>query len=112
MKKKNNFIGAWAFLVGIVFALIVGLLSNLNGDPVILGILVIIGFIVGLLNITKREINSFMMSGIVLIIASAFGASILSPIPKSTEVLGALLTLFVPATIIVAIKNVFTLAEN
>jgi len=112
MKKKNNFVGAWSFLIGIILALVVGLVSSLNNNPVILGVLVVLGLIVGLLNVTKKEVNAFMMSGIVLIIASFFGASILSPIPKSTDVLGALLTLFVPATIIVAIKNVFTLAEN
>ena len=112
MKKKENYIGAWAFLIGIILALVVGLVGSLSSNTVILGLLVILGLIVGLLNISKKEINAFMLSGIVLIIASFFGASILSPLPKSTDVLAALLTLFVPATIIVAIKNVFMLAEN
>ena len=111
-KKNNNFVGEWSFLIGIILAVVVGLLTSLSNNSVITGLLVVLGLIVGLLNVTKKEVTPFMMSGIVLIIAGFFGASILSPIPKATDVLAALLTFFVPATIVVAIKNVFTLAKN
>lgn len=112
MKKGRNLIGAWAFLIGIVLALVVGLLSDLGNDPIIMGILVALGLIVGLLNITGRETHSFLMSGVVLIIAGALGMGVMSAIPKAVDILGSLMTIFVPATIIVAIKNVFVMAKN
>lgn len=112
MKKGKNLIGAWAFLLGIVLALVVGLLNDLGSDPIILGILVALGLIVGLLNITGRETSHFLMSGVVLIIASAFGTGVMSSIPKAVDILASLMTIFVPATIIVAVKNVFVLAKS
>ena len=74
--------------------------------------LVVIGLIVGLLNIADKEVAPFLMSGVVLIIASALGGSIMSDVPYVGAVLDALLAVFVPATVIVAIKNVFSLARN
>ena len=52
------------------------------------------------------------MSGAVLIIASALGGSVLGVIEWAGNILAALMLIFVPATIIVAVKNVFTLAQN
>jgi hypothetical protein len=112
MKKRKNIIGAWAFLIGIVLALVVGLLSDIGSDPIILGILVGLGIIVGLLNISGKETKAFLISGIVLIIASAFGAGVMSAIPKAVDILGSLMTIFIPATIVVSIKNVFIMAKN
>jgi hypothetical protein len=74
--------------------------------------LVIIGLLVGLLNVTGRETTSFLMSGLVLIIASAFGGDVLSPVPYAGPIFDALLVLFVPATIVVAVKNVFSIARD
>ena len=52
------------------------------------------------------------MSGAILILASALGGNVMSSLPYAQSVLDALLVVFVPATIIVAVKNVFTLARN
>ena len=52
------------------------------------------------------------MSGLVLIIASAFGGDVLSAVPKAGPIFDALLVLFVPATIVVAVKNVFAIARD
>ena len=104
-------VGKWAFLVGVVLAVVLGLFF----DPVLGNwaiVLVIIGLIVGLLNVGDKEVSPFLMSGAVLIIASALGGTILADTPFVGPVLDALLAVFVPATIIVAIKNVFSLARN
>jgi hypothetical protein len=120
MAKKFNLIGSWAFLAGVVIAVIAGIIfglnptSNLlNGENQVLTItLVIIGLVVGLLNVTNKESTAFLLSGISLIIASVFGAGITSSIPAISFILSFLLLIFVPATIIVAIRNVFSLAKN
>ena len=110
MSKKGNLIGSWAFLVGVVLALVVGLLGAMNATWLYL--LIAAGLIIGLLNIADKEAHPFLMSGVGLIIAATFGQSVTQQVPLLNNVLQALLAIFVPATIIVAIKNVFTLARN
>jgi len=105
-----DIVGKWAFLIGVILAVVLGLFDPVMGNWAI--VLVVIGLIVGLLNVTDKEVTPFLMSGAVLIIASALGGSLMSDMPYVGAVLDALLAVFVPATIIVAIKNVFSLARN
>lgn len=108
--SSGSMIGKWAFLIGVVIAIIVGV--GLYTSPALLTILVVIGLIIGLLNVTSGEAYQFMTSGVVLIIASALGAASIGAIPAVSGILNALLAVFVPATVIVAIRNVFSLARN
>lgn len=110
MAKTSNQIGGWAFLIGVILAVIFGVFTSATGTW--LWMLVLLGIIIGLFNITHKETNSFLMSAAILIIASAFGGSALNEIPYLENIFQMLLTLFVPATIVVAIKNVFGLARN
>jgi hypothetical protein len=113
-QMKGSIIGQWAFVVGVIVAVIVGIIAANQGGA---GAgwtmaLVVIGLIVGLLNVSDEETAPFLMSGVVLIIASALGGNQLGTIPYAGEILSALLAIFVPATIIVAIKNVFSIAKH
>ncbi len=103
-------LGRWAFLIGVVLALILGVMGPVTGSWAIA--LVVIGLVVGLLNVGGREVTPFLMSGAVLIIASALGGNLMGDLPYVGSVLDALLVIFVPATVVVAVKNVFTLARN
>lgn len=107
---KRNKLGSWAFLIGVIIAVIIGLVPTTGN--ILPMILVILGIIVGLLNIADKEVTPFLMSGAVLIIAAGLGQNVLSIVPFVGEIVTALLMLFVPATIIVAIKNVFGIAKN
>jgi len=109
-KKSSNFIGSWAFLIGVILAIVLGLLGAIT--PTITIILVVIGLVVGLLNVGDEEVHPFLISGAVLIIASAFGQQVVSNVSALERILEALLVIFVPATIIVALKNVFSLARK
>ena len=102
--------GSWAFLIGVILEVIFGAFGSL--DTWVLWVLVIAGIIVGLMNIADEEVSPFLMSSIALIIASAFGGSVLDALPLLGGILNALLVLFVPATIIVAIKHVFSFAHQ
>lgn len=74
-------IGSWAFLIGVVIALIVGLYAayNLenNGETfggIIAWVLAVLGAIVGLVSaygmgtITKQEVPNFLLAGIALVV--------------------------------------------
>ena len=122
---KENFIGAWAFLIGVVLAIVIGLTTKVIPIPAltkyssaIYGILVILGLVVGFMNVGGKESQTFLLAGAVLVIVSKFGMDSVSgsligfPIADLVKtVFGALLTLFVPATIVVALKAVFSLAR-
>jgi len=113
--KGGNKIGSWAFLIGVILALLLGIISAFGGGAMSGGmtyILVILGIIIGLLNIADEETAPFLMSGAVLVIVSALGQSVISGVGLFEGILNALILLFVPATIIVALKNVFALAKN
>jgi len=113
MAKKSggaNRLGSWAFLIGVVLAVLLGLFGPLSQTWIL--ILVVLGLIVGFLNVTEEETQPFLFSGTVLIIASAFGAGVLDIVPTFSNIFSAILAIFVPATIIVAIKHVFSLARN
>ncbi len=116
MAKKNsaNVIGAWAFLIGVVLAVVVGLFALTSSTWTT--VLLILGIIVGLLNIGGKELKEFMLAGTVLVIVSSLGGSSLLSLSVSVvdvgAILSALVTLFVPATIVVALKSVFAIAKK
>jgi hypothetical protein len=109
-KATGNLLGAWAFLIGVILAAVIGAfaLSITQGLAVTL---VILGLIVGLLNIGDKETTPFLLAAVALVIVSAFGSDKLAIIPVVGRILDALLILFVPATVIVALKEVFGLAR-
>ena len=107
-------IASYAFLAGVIIAVLFGLLPlmgiELNAGFTIA--LVVIGLIIGFVNVSGEESAPFLLSGAVLVIASSLGGSSLGDIKFLGDILGALLALFTPATIVVAVKNVFNLAKN
>ncbi len=111
--SKVGVIGQWAFLIGVVVAVIVGLLGLVTNSTIAI-ILMIIGIVVGLLNVSDKEAMPFLLSGAVLIIASGLGKDAITSISMVDlpGILTALMAIFVPATIIVAVKNVFSIAKN
>ena len=113
-------IGSWAFLLGIFIAIIAGaLLLTDKSNPALTTVtsfLVLLGTIVGLLNITRKETNSFLLASVVLVLVSGFGITVYSDVlkvgPYLQAMLVAILQFVVPATIIVALKAIFSLAER
>ncbi len=114
------------FLIGVVLAIIIGLSASslLSFSAVtkysaqIYAVLIILGLIVGFLNITSKESHTFMLAGTVLVIVSRFGMeSVRGSLigigvgDVVTSTFAALLALFVPATIVVALKTVFSIAN-
>ena len=108
--KRWRKVGRWAFLIGVVLAIVFALVGRMTPDVV--AVLIAIGFIVGLLSVSEEEAQPFLMSGAVLIIASAFGQNALLAFGVLERMFSALLVIFVPATIVVAVRNVFGIATS
>ena len=111
VKKRGFQLGAWAFLIGVIIAVLVGIIPNIVIGTALATTLVVIGLIVGLFNIADKEVTPFLLSAVSLVIVGSFGSIALSVIPQVAAILNALLMLFVPATVIVALKEVFSIAR-
>lgn len=105
-------IGAWAFLVGIILAVIFAFVSAGSLEQWLVYLLIVIGLIIGLLNITEKEVQPFLIAGAILVIVTALGSDVVVEITYLALILKNIMLLFVPATIIVALKSVFSLAKN
>ncbi len=127
LKAKEKSVGAWMFLFGVILALIFGILTSkfLSIDAIIkysspiYAILVIIGLYVGYkINVEGKNAQTFLITSAILVVVSRFGMeSVTGSLigigvgDLVTSTFSALLTLFVPATIVVAIKSLFSSAR-
>ncbi len=127
LKSRENSFGAWAFLIGVILAVLIGISTSsffplqkiIDYSPQIYAILVICGLFVGFaIPISGKDSQTFMITGAILVIVSKFGMESVAgsligigigDIVSST--FAALLSLFVPATIVVALKTVFSLTD-
>ena len=123
IKSRENLFGAWAFLAGIVLAVLVGVVGIFAGDrtsPWVLGVLAILGLVVGYF-VSEKNVQTFLLASVSLVIVSFAGIQglVLDAAIRGiaigrivSAVLGALLVLFVPATVVVALKVVFSIAKS
>ena len=108
--------GEWAFIVGFVMAVLFGFIPG-QWEGIATLVLVILGLVVGLLNISEKETIPFLVAASALMITSIAGAT-LKLIPP--DVLGNFLQsavtkigVFVaPAAIVVALKTIQSLAKD
>ena len=120
VKSKENLLGAYAFLVGVVLAVIFGIFNRSleQAGGLFYSALVLIGLIVGFMNVGDKDSSTFLLASLSLVIVGSLGVDGLRYITLNNyivtslrNVLGSLLLLFVPATIVVALKTVFAMAK-
>jgi hypothetical protein len=105
---KLDIIGKWAFIIGLVIAVLAGLFYQ---PAWAIWVLAILGVIVGLLNVTGEDTRGFLLAAIALTLS----ATALNTIPG----LGTAFSLVLPfvvafvagATIVVALKELFVTAR-
>tara|TARA_Y100000310_G_scaffold343314_1_gene450352 strand:+ start:1238 stop:1570 length:333 start_codon:yes stop_codon:yes gene_type:complete len=108
-KKKASQLGSWAFLLGVVLAVLFTFVSY----PQYAWTLVFLGIVVGLLNITSAETSKFLFAGTALVIVGHFASTAtMNIIPTLGDLFANLTVLFATSTIVVALKSVFELAKK
>jgi hypothetical protein len=125
VKSRENLITAYAFLIGVILAVLLGILvaldipaaKNITYNTFFI-ILVVIGILIGYLNTGDKDSTTFLLASVSLVIVGGLGNSTLvfisrlSPVLSMlNEIVRALLVLFIPATIITALKVVFSIAK-
>ncbi|MBN2462994.1 MAG: hypothetical protein JXB43_05275 [Dehalococcoidia bacterium] len=119
-KGKGNvagMIGFWAFIIGLIIAVVVGIMAALGMAAsfmsAVIIILIILGLVIGFLNITAKEILLFLVATIALIVVGGVFA------PLKTLAIGMILdnilaliaTLMAPAAIVAAIKALWAVGR-
>ncbi len=104
-----NPVGSWAFIIGIILAILAGLATV----PYAALILLILGLIVGFLNITEKEVNSFLIASVALIMIGTAGLASVDFIGLVLAKILANIAAFVaPAALVVALKSVYALSKD
>jgi hypothetical protein len=104
-------IGFWAFIIGLVIAVIGGIIMPANSILII--ILIILGVIIGILNITSTETMLFLLAIIALVaVGNVFAPLTTLGIGKMLGgILSYVATLMAPAAIIAAIKALWKVGK-
>ncbi len=118
---KDSKVGEYAFLLGILIAALVGIVEGASLAVLPVGVialvLLVLGLIVGFLNIKDSEITGFLVAAIALTLASSanFSAidSLVAPLGAIVNAILANFAVFVaPAAVIVALKAIMNAARD
>ena len=117
MEKK---IGDYAFIIGVVVAIVLGIASPALGSSVVwlTSLLIIAGLAIGFLNVTGKETKEFLWVSVALVVTAFAGNA--SGTLGTVQVIGpylqgmfnSILAVVVPATIVVALKEICELAKE
>ena len=119
-------IAHWAFVACVIIAIIMGLVVGYmfyNGNSIsdtnayVTLVLLILGLIVGLINITSKEVTPFLIAAIALIVAAA--ANVWDPLSTihallsdwARFILNYIVAFVAPAAVIIAIRAVFSMEK-
>lgn len=114
MAKKEAQIGVAAFVIGLLIAIVLGIwpaLMTPTNTALVLGVL---GIIVGLLNVTDKELDRYLMANITFLVGATALAFFANAVPAVGAYLGAIvwnISMFVaPGAAVVALKELYEVA--
>ncbi len=112
-------IGSWAFIIGVVIAILAGIFAGISATyaGAIALVLVVLGLIVGFLNVSPKEATSFVIASVGLMAAGKADLTVINTlIPTLGTILQSILSNIVvfiaPAAIVVSLIAVKALAED
>lgn len=107
--------GSWAFILGLVISIVAGFVTT-SVDSTAALILGILGLIVGLVNVTDREIQLFLVAALVLLTAATSLSVVVSFSSTAVSVVNTVLQYIVafvaPGGAIVALKAVYDISKE
>ncbi|MBI5553265.1 MAG: hypothetical protein HY917_00825 [Candidatus Diapherotrites archaeon] len=107
--------GSWFFIIGVLLAVVAALLPWLGMSfPIMALLLAVLGLLVGLINVTDKEVTQFLVAAIALGVSSAALAP-LSALPGMgfVSAVFSYIAVFVgPAAFVVALKAIYVMAKE
>lgn len=110
-------VGNYSFIIGVIIAIVLGVFSLGTATPWLASLLVVLGLIVGFLNVAGKETKEFLLVAVVLVIAASMGgaSATLGGVRYIGQYLSGIFTqvlaFVVPATVIVALKDIWSLGQ-
>lgn len=105
-------LGHLAFIAGVIVAIIAGVATDILETTVVTLVLVILGIIVGFMNITAKETVGFLVAAVALMVAGVADVIVIPQIGVYLQsILENIATFVAPAAVVVALKTVYRLAE-
>jgi len=102
-------IGKWAFIVGIVLSVVAGLLV---AEVWMYWVMLVLGLVVGFLNVTAEESQGFLLAAIGLMLSATSVLAIPYIGAGVTAVVANLVAFIAPAVLVVALKSLFETAKD
>ena len=118
MERK---IGSYSFIVGVILAVVLGVASPALGSQAVTwlySLLIVAGLVIGFLNVTGKEVKEFLMVSVALVIVAYAGKGFINF--DDVKIVGtylagifsSILAIVIPATIVVALKEIWELAKE
>jgi len=106
-------IAHYAFFIGLLFAIVAGLFRTSFSPQVLVTTLVVLGFIVGLFNLTVEETTPFLLASIALMLAGIVNLGLIPGVGTYLRsILSNVVVFVVPGAIIVGLKTIWRLAQD
>lgn len=109
-------LGVWTFYAGLVVAVVAAVMSPGGLAPLAVLVLGLLGIAVGLLNVTGKEVNTFLIAALALMLSTTSLRLILETIPAVGAFVPAFLTavnVFVaPGAAVVALKAIWDITRS
>lgn len=112
-------IGNYLFIAGVIIAVVLGLAAPKLGDAAVWlwSLLVVLGMVVGFLNISGKEARDFLWITVALVLVAYAGQTaswesvqLIGPYLKG--VFDTILAFIVPASVVVGLKEIWILASG
>jgi len=105
----KEMVGKWAFVIGLIISIVAGIV-NIGASG--LAWLVVLGIIVGFINVTSKEVTGFLIATIALMMIGSVGLNLPAVGLFVTSIVTAFTSFVAGAAFIVAIKEVFAITRN
>jgi hypothetical protein len=112
-KVEMHRLAHYAFFVGLLICIVAGFFRNVVAPEVLITTLVILGFLVGLFNLTAKETVPFLVASIALMLAGIVNLGLIPGIGLYLRsILSNIVVFVVPAAILLGMKTIWKLASD
>ncbi len=112
-KVELHRLAHYAFFVGLLICIVAGFFRNVVAPEVLITTLVILGFLVGLFNLTAKETVPFLVASIALMLAGIVNLGLIPGLGLYLRsILSNIVVFVVPAAILLGMKTIWKLASD
>ncbi len=112
-KTELHRLAHYAFFIGLLVAIVAGFFSKYITTEVLVTTLVILGFLVGLFNLSTKDTLPFLIAAIALMLAGIVNLGLIPGVgPYLRTILSNIVVFVVPGAILVALKTIWKLASD